>query len=143
MQGKERDGRASSAGDRSECPLGFPGVISGCLLQRDCKGFIEPPHPYVYGPRCCRCTILTFNYQYRCGDRLVILGTTVTSYCPHFPQDFSSGEPPQHHMLATKSNYAVIHGFGRIVFQSYGMIEMQGTNLVLEVGGAHKCRCHF
>ena len=55
------------------------------------------------------------------------------STVPYYPQDFSSGEPEQFRCLGTKTNFAVVHGFGRIIFQSFPILESQGTNLILEV----------
>lgn len=60
-------------------------------------------------------------------------GVDAHSWFPYYPQDFTSGEPPKHECLKAKSNFALLHGFGRIVFQSFPMLEAQGTNLVLEV----------
>ena len=60
-------------------------------------------------------------------------GVAPMSTVPYYPQDFSSGEPEQFRCLGTKTNFAVVHGFGRIIFQSFPILESQGTNLILEV----------
>jgi len=60
-------------------------------------------------------------------------GVDSHSYLPYYPQDFTSGEPKRHECCRTKTNFSIIHGFGRIIFRSVPMLEGQGTNLVLEV----------
>ncbi len=54
-------------------------------------------------------------------------------YSPYFKENLASGEPLNYECLKTKNTFAKIHGFGRIVFQSYPQIESQGANLTVEI----------
>jgi hypothetical protein len=54
-------------------------------------------------------------------------------YSPYFIENLASGEPLNYACLKTKNTFAKIHGFGRIVFQSYPQIESQGANLTIEI----------
>jgi len=60
-------------------------------------------------------------------------GTDPHSSNPYYQEDFSSGEPKRQDLVRLKSMFSIMHGFGRIVFLTYPMLEKQGTNLVLEV----------
>jgi hypothetical protein len=60
-------------------------------------------------------------------------GADGTKYSPYYPEDIIDGENPAHLNLKTNNTFAKVHGWGRIVFQSYPMLESQGTNLVLEI----------
>ena len=60
-------------------------------------------------------------------------GADGTVFQPYYPNDIASGEAGKHFNLKTKNTFVKIHGFGRIIFQSYPAFEPQGSNLVLEI----------
>jgi hypothetical protein len=60
-------------------------------------------------------------------------GADGTVFQPYYPNDIARGEAGKHYNLKTKNTFVKIHGFGRIIFQSYPAYEPQGSNLVLEV----------
>lgn len=51
---------------------------------------------------------------------------------PYYPQSITS-EPAGHTCLSLKNTFSKVHGLGRIIFQSYPMVEKQGANLIIEV----------
>lgn len=51
---------------------------------------------------------------------------------PYYPQSITS-EPAGHECLSVKNTFAKIHGFGRVIFQSYPVLEKQGANLIVEI----------
>ncbi len=60
-------------------------------------------------------------------------GQDTMIYSPYFKENLASGEPLNYDCLKTKNTFAKIHGFGRIVFQSYPQLESQGANLTIEI----------
>lgn len=56
-----------------------------------------------------------------------------TKWLPHHWADFASGEPSKFTLLKTKDMFVKCHSFGRIIFQSYPMLEKHGANYVVEV----------
>ena len=60
-------------------------------------------------------------------------GPSGTKFCPYYPEDILSGENAAYQNLKTSNTFAMVHGWGRIVFQSYPMLESQGSNLVIEI----------
>lgn len=59
-------------------------------------------------------------------------GVVGMKYLPYYPESITS-EPMGHTCLAIKNTFAKIHGFGRVIFQSYPIVEKQGANLIVEV----------
>ena len=59
-------------------------------------------------------------------------GVIGMKHTPYYPESVTS-EPSGFTCLPVKNTFAKIHGFGRIVFQSYPTIEKQGSNLIIEV----------
>ena len=51
---------------------------------------------------------------------------------PYYPESLTS-EPAGHDCLSIKNTFAKIHGFGRVIFQSYPVVEKQGANLIVEI----------
>ena len=49
-------------------------------------------------------------------------------YCSTIP-----GEPASFTALETKDTFCQIHGWGTMVFQSYPVLEKQGSNLIIEI----------
>ncbi len=61
-------------------------------------------------------------------------GADGTKFCPYYLEDTSSGgDALKFDNLKTKNTFVKIHGWGRIIFQSYSDIETQGSNLILDV----------
>ena len=60
-------------------------------------------------------------------------GQDTMIYSPYFIENIACGEPLNYECLKTKNTFSKIHGFGRIVFQSYPQIECQGANLTIEI----------
>lgn len=54
------------------------------------------------------------------------------NYSPFYFKDIT-GEPAQHCCLRTHNTFVKIHGWGRIVFQSYPQLESQSSNMVIEI----------
>lgn len=59
-------------------------------------------------------------------------GVIGMKHSPYYPE-FVTDEPAGHLCLALKNTFAKIHGFGKIVYQSYPIVEKQGGNLIAEV----------
>ncbi len=61
-------------------------------------------------------------------------GADGTKFCPYYLEDTSSGgDALKFDNLKTKITFVKIHGWGRIIFQSYSDFETQGSNLILEI----------
>ena len=60
-------------------------------------------------------------------------GQDTMTYSPYFKENLASGEPLNYECLKTKNTFAKMHGFGRVVFQTYPQIESQGANLTVEI----------
>lgn len=59
-------------------------------------------------------------------------GVVGMKFLPYYPQYITS-EPMGHTCLSIKNTFAKIHGLGRVIFQSYPMVEKQGANLIVEI----------
>jgi hypothetical protein len=60
-------------------------------------------------------------------------GSSGSEYSPFFFQDIASGEQAPHFGLKVKNTFVQLHGWGNLVYQSYPLLEEQGTNLTIEV----------
>ena len=60
-------------------------------------------------------------------------GAAGMKFQPYYPEDIIDGEKQAFHGLPTKNTFVKIHGWGRIIFQSYSVLEKQGSNLVVEI----------
>ena len=57
-----------------------------------------------------------------------------TKFYPYYREDTSSGKDAlKFDNLKTKNTFVKIHGWGRIIFQSFSDIETQGSNLILDI----------
>lgn len=54
------------------------------------------------------------------------------TYSPFYFQDIT-GEPPQHTCLKTHNTFVKLHGWGRIIYQSYPQLEEHSSNMIAEV----------
>ena len=59
-------------------------------------------------------------------------GVIGMKHAPYYPE-FVTDEPAGHRCLPVKNTFSKIHGYGKIIFQSYPLLEKQGANLVAEV----------
>ena len=59
-------------------------------------------------------------------------GVIGMKHTPYYPETVRS-EAEGYTTLPTKNTFCKIHGFGRIVFQSYPSYEKQGGNLLVEI----------
>lgn len=60
-------------------------------------------------------------------------GASGTKFSPYYPEAIIDGDALAFKNLKTSNTFAKVHGWGRIIFQSYPLLESQGTNLVLEI----------
>jgi len=59
-------------------------------------------------------------------------GVLGMKHTPYYPSAITS-EPAGFNCLPIKNTFAKIHGFGRIIYQSYPTVEKQGANLIVEI----------
>jgi hypothetical protein len=67
-------------------------------------------------------------------------GSLGMKYSPFFCSTIA-GEPASFTALETKNMFCQIHGWGTMIFQSYPVLEKQGSNLVIEV--SLRCLLYF
>ena len=82
--------------------------------------------------------VLNFNRSYEGGAKDIIMqidgsGASGTKFCPYYPEQVTDGEKAAHNCLKTSNTFVKVHGWGRIIFQSYSMMEAQGTSVVLDI----------
>ena len=84
----------------------------------------------------CVLIILLFHEQTLMSENDICMhvdgaGVVGMKHSPRYPETLTSDALP-HMCLRLKNTFAKVHGLGRIVYQSYPLLEKQGANLIVE-----------